>query len=146
MTNQIIFLIPIQVKEWSGESKMDVEKLLKKMTLFEKATLCMGFDMWHTAAIERLGIPSVTLSDGPHGLRRMADATELSVSKSEKATCFPAAALSSCSFDRALIKRLGAAIADEAAEQGVDIVLGPAINIKRSPLCGRNFEYVSEDP
>ncbi|MEG1944034.1 MAG: glycoside hydrolase family 3 C-terminal domain-containing protein [Oscillospiraceae bacterium] len=125
---------------------MDVEKLLKKMTLFEKATLCMGFDMWHTAAIERLGIPSVTLSDGPHGLRRMADATELSVSKSEKATCFPAAALSSCSFDRALIKRLGAAIADEATEQGVDIVLGPAINIKRSPLCGRNFEYVSEDP
>lgn len=127
---------------------MDIEKVLKELTLEEKAGLCMGADVWHTAAVERLGIPSIRLADGPHGLRKQSEAEEnnVSITKSLPATCFPPAALTSCSFNRELIYKLGEAIADEAILKDVDVVLGPAVNIKRSPLCGRNFEYVSEDP
>lgn len=127
---------------------MDIEKILKKLTLEEKADIVMGNGSWKTVSIERLGIPYVTVSDGPHGLRKQPSAQEnnIGINESVPATCFPPASLTSCSFNRRLIKKMGQAIGDEAILQDVDVVLGPAINIKRSPLCGRNFEYVSEDP
>jgi beta-glucosidase len=127
---------------------MDIEGLLKELTLEEKASLCMGADSWSTVAIERLGIPPIRTSDGPHGLRKQPTDRDgnVGINESVHATCFPPAALASCSFDRALVRDMGAAIGDEAVLQDIDVVLGPAINIKRSPLCGRNFEYVSEDP
>lgn len=127
---------------------MDVEKILNELTLEEKASLATGADSWRTKSIERLGIPSITVSDGPHGLRKQPPENKdnISINESIPATCFPPASLTSCSFNRKLIRKMGAAIADEAILQDIDIVLGPAVNIKRSPLCGRNFEYVSEDP
>jgi Beta-glucosidase-related glycosidases len=127
---------------------MDIEQILKELTLEEKAALCMGADVWCTLEIKRLNLPSVRTADGPHGLRKQFQAEEnnVSVNRSTPATCFPPAALASCSFNRKLVYEMGQAIADEAILQDVDIVLGPAVNIKRSPLCGRNFEYVSEDP
>lgn len=127
---------------------MDIEKMLRELTLEEKAGLCMGADSWNTAAIERLNIPSIRLADGPHGLRKQSEVEEnnVSVTRSLPATCFPPAALASCSFNMELIYKMGQAIADEAILEDVAVVLGPAVNIKRSPLCGRNFEYVSEDP
>jgi beta-glucosidase len=108
----------------------------------------MGADFWSTLAIERLGLPSIRVSDGPHGLRKqpIEGDENIGINASIPATCFPPASLASCSFDRGLFREMGAAIAEEAIVQGVDVVLGPAVNIKRSPLCGRNFEYVSEDP
>lgn len=127
---------------------MAVEEVLGKLTIDEKARLVMGADSWRTSNIERLGIPSIRMADGPHGLRKQSESNEnnIDLNNSIPATCFPPASLTSCSFDRDLIYRMGEAIADEAVLQGVDILLGPAVNIKRSPLCGRNFEYVSEDP
>jgi beta-glucosidase len=121
--------------------------LLPDLTLEEKASLCLGSDFWHTAPVDRLGIAAITLSDGPHGLRRQPDAGDhVGVSGSLPATCFPTAAALGCSFDPELVRRVGAAVAAEARAQDVQVVLGPGINIKRSPLCGRNFEYLSEDP
>lgn len=118
-----------------------------ELTLAEKASLCSGTDFWRTQPIERVGIESRWLSDGPHGLRNQAgEADHLAVEASERATCFPPAAALASSWDRDLARRVGAAIATEARTQGVSVVLGPGINIKRSPLCGRNFEYLSEDP
>lgn len=127
---------------------MDIEKMLKELTIEEKASLCMGTDAWCTKAIERLGLPSIRTGDGPHGLRKQpnADQNNIGINDSIPATCFPPASLTSCSFDRALISKMGEALGEEAGAQGIDVVLGPAVNIKRSPLCGRNFEYVSEDP
>ena len=128
---------------------MEVEKVLKELTLQEKAQLVMGCGSWRTMSIERLGIPSIRMSDGPHGLRKQGGLSEednINVNDSIPATCFPPASLTSCSFNRDLIYKMGEAIADEAIHQDVDVLLGPAVNIKRSPLCGRNFEYVSEDP
>lgn len=127
---------------------MEVEKVLKELTLEEKASIVMGDGLWRTLGIKRLGIPSVTVSDGPHGLRKQPVTKEnnISINESVPATCFPPASLTSCSFNRKLIEKMGQAIGDEAILQDVDVVLGPAINIKRSPLCGRNFEYVTEDP
>jgi beta-glucosidase len=120
---------------------------LVQLTLAEKASLCLGSDMWHTAAVERLGIPSIALSDGPHGLRRMPDGGDhVGLSGSLPATCFPTASALGSSWDTALAGRVGTALAAEARAQDVAVVLGPGINIKRSPLCGRNFEYLSEDP
>jgi beta-glucosidase len=125
----------------------DVRRLLGELTLEEKASLVLGSDIWHTAGVERLGIPALTLSDGPHGLRRQPDEGDhVGIGGSLPATCFPTAAALGSSWDPALIESVGAAIGREARDQGVDVVLGPGINIKRSPLCGRNFEYVSEDP
>ena len=117
------------------------------MTLEEKAGLCSGADFWHTKKVDRLGIPDVMVSDGPHGLRKQDDKGDhLGMNDSIKAVCFPPAALSACSFDRKLMEEMGKTIGKEAQANDVSIVLGPAVNIKRSPLCGRNFEYYSEDP
>ncbi|MDR1495311.1 MAG: glycoside hydrolase family 3 C-terminal domain-containing protein [Clostridiales Family XIII bacterium] len=116
-------------------------------TLWEKAALCSGRGYWYTKAVKRLGLDSVMLADGPHGLRRQGRLGNMfGIGGSAPATCFPTASLTACSFDRELLRELGEAIAEEAAEQGVGVVLGPGVNIKRSPLGGRNFEYFSEDP
>ena len=121
--------------------------LLAELTLEEKASLCLGSDFWHTAPVERLGIPAIMVSDGPHGLRTQPDeADHVGISGSVPATCFPTACALASSWDPELVRRIGAALGREARAQGVAVVLGPGINIKRSPLCGRNFEYFSEDP
>lgn len=117
------------------------------LTLEEKASLTSGADFWTTKAIDRVGLPSIMMTDGPHGLRKQSGGTDhLGLSSSVPATCFPPAVGIGSSFDAELIERVGAAIGVEAAIEDVAIVLGPGINIKRSPLCGRNFEYFSEDP
>lgn len=126
---------------------MDVKALVAQMTLEEKAGLCSGLDFWHTKPVERLGVPSVMVSDGPHGLRKQDErADHLGVNDSIKAVCMPAACATAASFDRSLIGRMGEAIGDSCQHEKLGVVLGPAVNIKRSPLCGRNFEYFSEDP
>ncbi len=127
---------------------MDVKKIVSQMTLEEKAGLCSGLDFWHTKPVERLDIPSVMVSDGPHGLRKQRDeiADHLGVNDSIQAVCFPAGCATAASFDRDLLARLGAALGEECQAEKLAVVLGPAMNIKRSPLCGRNFEYLSEDP
>lgn len=126
---------------------MDVEKLLSEMTLEEKASLCSGADFWHTQNIERLNLPGVMVSDGPHGLRKQAeDADHLGLSDSVAAVCFPAASALACSFDTDLANTIGEALGDECQAESVSTLLGPGVNMKRSPLCGRNFEYFSEDP
>lgn len=127
--------------------KRNLKELISQMTLEEKAGMCSGLDFWHLKGVERLGIPSVMVSDGPHGLRKQdQEADHLGINESIKAVCFPPAVLSACSFDRALLERLGETVGDEAQATDLSVVLGPAVNIKRSPLCGRNFEYYSEDP
>lgn len=127
--------------------KRDLKKIVSQMTLEEKAGMCSGLDFWHLKHVERLGIPEVMVSDGPHGLRKQDDKGDhLGMNDSIKAVCFPPAALSACSFDRKLMEEMGKTIGKEAQANDVSIVLGPAVNIKRSPLCGRNFEYYSEDP
>ena len=126
---------------------MDIKALVSELTLEEKAGLCSGGDFWHTKAVERLGIPAAMVSDGPHGLRKQDDkADHLGVNDSIKAVCFPAASATAASFDREMLKRMGEAIGDSCQHKKLSVVLGPAVNIKRSPLCGRNFEYFSEDP
>lgn len=121
------------------------KELVSKMTLREKTGLLSGADNWRTKSIPRLSVPSIAVSDGPHGLRK--EVVDSKKSKhTEPATCFPTAAALACSFDRTLIRRVGAAIATECRAAGVSVILGPGMNIKRSPLCGRNFEYFSEDP
>ena len=126
---------------------MDIKALISQMTLEEKAGLCSGADFWHTKAVERLGIPATMVSDGPHGLRKQDEAADhLGVNDSIEAVCFPAACATAASFDRALLTRMGEAIGDSCQHERLCVVLGPAVNIKRSPLCGRNFEYFSEDP
>jgi beta-glucosidase len=118
-----------------------------RMRLKDKLSLCSGKDAWHTKAFNKYGIPSIMMSDGPHGLRKQTGSRDtLGVQESVKATCFPTAVLTACSFDTDLLGTLGAALAEEAGAQGVGMLLGPGINIKRNPLCGRNFEYFSEDP
>src|SRR4051812_28437061 len=124
-----------------------VLSLLPELTLEEKASLCLGSDFWHTAPVPRLGIPAITLSDGPHGLRRQPEEGDhVGLGGSLPATCFPTASALGSSFDPELVRRVGEALGEEARAQDVQVVLGPGINIKRSPLCGRNFEYFSEDP
>lgn len=125
--------------------KRKIQDLVKQMTLEEKASLCSGLDAWRTKPVPRLGIPSIMMSDGPHGLRKQEDQGDNS-NDSIPAVCFPTASAYSCSFDRDLLEEMGRTIGDECQAEDVSIVLGPAVNIKRSPLCGRNFEYVSEDP
>ena len=125
--------------------KRDLKKIISQMTLEEKAGMCSGLDFWHLKSVERLGIPEVMVSDGPHGLRKQDDKGDhLGMNDSIKAVCFPPAALSACSFDRSLMEAMGETIGKEAQANDVSVVLGPAVNIKRSPLCGRNFEYYSE--
>jgi len=127
--------------------KHDLEEIVKQMTLEEKAGLCSGKNFWETKPVERLGVASILMTDGPHGLRKQEDtADQLGISISVPATCFPTASTTSCSFDRELLREIGIAIAEEMLQEKVAVVLGPGLNIKRSPLCGRNFEYFSEDP
>ena len=124
-----------------------IKALIKKMTLEEKVSLCSGSDFWHTQEIERLGIPAVMVSDGPHGLRKQdLEADHLGVNNSIKAVCFPTGVGLASSFDVELVQKVGEAIGNECQAENLAAVLGPANNIKRSPLCGRNFEYLSEDP
>lgn len=127
--------------------KRDIKAIVKQMTLEEKAGMCSGEDFWHLKSVERLGIPSVMVSDGPHGLRKQdQEADHLGANDSIKAVCFPTACATACSFDRDLLYKLGETLGDECQAQNLSVILGPAVNIKRSPLCGRNFEYFSEDP
>lgn len=125
----------------------DIKKIISQMTLEEKAGLCSGADFWHTKGVERLSVPSVMVSDGPHGLRKQdLEADHLGINESIKAVCFPAGCGTAASFNPELLKEMGEALGRECQAEGVGVILGPAANIKRSPLCGRNFEYYSEDP
>lgn len=124
-----------------------ITELVAAMTTEEKASLCSGESFWMTKSIDRLGIPSMMLTDGPHGLRKQAgESDHLGLNESVPATCFPSAAGLASSWDRELIQRVGEALGRECQAEGVAVLLGPGANIKRSPLCGRNFEYFSEDP
>ena len=125
--------------------------LISQMTLEEKASMCDGLDYWHSQPIERLGIKSISLNDGPHGIRKKGDPDaakkgETSLLKGVPAICFPTASATACSWDPDLIEKMGEALGDECLKEKVSVLLGPGTNIKRSPLCGRNFEYFSEDP
>jgi beta-glucosidase len=125
----------------------DFSNRVSKLTLEEKASLCLGSDFWHTAPVERLGIPAIMVSDGPHGLRaQLGEADHVGLMGSAPATCFPTASALGSSWNPDLFRAVGEALSREAKKLGVSVVLGPGINMKRSPLCGRNFEYVSEDP
>ena len=125
---------------------MDIERVLNEMTAAEKAALVSGTDFMYTNPIPRLGIPSLCMSDGPHGLRKQKGSGDNGVCESEPATAFPTAATTASSWNPRNAFALGAAIADECRHYGVHTLLGPGVNIKRNPLCGRNFEYYSEDP
>mgnify|MGYP000850977120 FL=1 len=126
---------------------MKIKAIIKQLTLEEKASLCSGENVWETKAIERIKIPSIMMADGPHGLRKQYDKSDnLGINSSIPATCFPTAATTACSFSKTLIFEMGQALANECINNDVDVILGPGVNIKRSPLCGRNFEYFSEDP
>lgn len=131
-----------------AQSNLDqrAAELLKQMTLEEKASLLSGKDFWASKPIERLKVPSIWLSDGPHGLRKAALGNNIGIGNSVPATCFPTASALASSWNTDLVNRVGQAIGQEAQAQGVQIVLGPGVNLKRSPLGGRNFEYYSEDP
>lgn len=127
------------------------EEIIRKMTLEEKASMCDGLDYWHSQPVERLGIPSIALNDGPHGIRKKGDPEkakngETTILKGVPAICFPTASATACSWDTELIEEMGKALGDECLKEQVSVLLGPGTNIKRSPLCGRNFEYFSEDP
>lgn len=125
----------------------DLHALIAKMTLEEKASLCSGASFWYTKPIDRLGIPSVMMTDGPHGLRKqVSEADHLGINDSVVAVCFPAACATAASFDTELMTKLGETLGNECQAEDISVLLGPAVNIKRSPLCGRNFEYISEDP
>lgn len=126
---------------------MNIESILNQLTLSEKCALLAGRDFWHSTGCERLGVPSVMLTDGPHGLRKQAgSADHLGLNASVPATSFPTASATACSFDPDLLERMGQALGEECRQEDVAVILGPGLNIKRSPLCGRNFEYFSEDP
>ncbi len=128
-------------------AERNIQDLIKQMTLEEKAGLCSGKDFWNTKAVSRLGIPSVMLSDGPHGLRKQEGKSDhLGLNESIPAVCFPAGCAIASSWDRESAAKLGITLANECQAENVSTILGPAMNIKRSPLCGRNFEYLSEDP
>jgi len=126
---------------------LDVEAVLSQLTLEEKAALCSGRDFWHLEPVPRLGVPALLVADGPHGLRKQRDAGgPLTLTDNVPATCFPTAVTLASTWNRDLLREVGNAIGEEARAEGVGVVLGPGVNIKRSPLAGRNFEYYSEDP
>lgn len=127
----------------------NIDRILQKMTLEDKIALCSGESFWETKAYEKYGIPALFMCDGPHGLRKQergGGADMLGVNQSRPATCFPSEVTTAGSWDPELLEEIGAAIGEEARDQGVGLVLGPGANLKRNPLCGRNFEYFSEDP
>lgn len=129
--------------------RKQIRKIVSQMTLEEKAAMCSGRDFWHTQDIERLHVPASMVSDGPHGLRKQPEefgGDHLGLNDAIDAVCFPAACATACSFDRELLHSMGQTLGKECQAEGVSVLLGPAVNIKRSPLCGRNFEYISEDP
>lgn len=151
LKKQSVFLstnLDIRFWQYNGRKDMDnIDNLIEKMTLEEKASLISGGDFWHTSEISRLGIKKIMFSDGPYGLRQQdQNGDHLGVNESIKTTCFPPACLSGCSFDVELMEELGERLGKEAQAHNLQVVLGPAVNIKRSPLLGRNFEYISEDP
>ena len=126
---------------------MKRKEIVEKMTLEEKAAILSGKTVWQTREIPRLGVPSLFCADGPHGIRKQAGAGDhLGLNASLPATCFPTAATVANSWDTELAREIGKALGEEASAQDVQVLLGPGLNIKRSPLCGRNFEYFSEDP
>lgn len=117
------------------------------LTLLQAAALLSGSSAWDSRPIPAAGIPSFVMSDGPHGVRRqLGDVDHLGIAESEKATCFPTASALAATWNPDLAREMGEALGLEARSLGVDVLLGPGLNIKRSPLCGRNFEYLSEDP
>ncbi|MFC7927872.1 beta-glucosidase [Microbacterium laevaniformans] len=125
----------------------DVHPVIHRLSLREKASLVSGSDFWNTTALPDENVPSVMLSDGPHGVRRQANgADHLGIHAAEPSTAYPTASATASSWDRSLVEAIGRALGSEARALGVDVLLGPGLNIKRNPLCGRNFEYVSEDP
>ncbi|WP_339258786.1 glycoside hydrolase family 3 C-terminal domain-containing protein [Paenibacillus sp. FSL R5-0713] len=125
----------------------NIKELVQRMTLEEKAGMCSGLDFWHLKGVERLGIPSIMVTDGPHGLRKQDGSTDhLGLTSSVPATCFPSAAGLASSWDKDLARQVGVALGEECQAEDVAVLLGPGVNIKRSPLGGRNFEYFSEDP
>ena len=129
------------------ELNQSYQDLVDKMTLEEKASMCSGQDYWRTKAILNLDIQGIMVTDGPHGLRKqISEKSADGMGISQQATCFPSACALACSFDRDLMYKMGQALAKECLDKEVSVLLGPGINIKRSPLCGRNFEYYSEDP
>lgn len=131
----------------ANDAPLDIDQLLAELTVAEKASLCLGSDFWHTAPIERLGIPAIMVADGPHGLRAQMDKSDhVGIGGSVPATCFPTAAGLGSSWNVDLFRQVGEALGRETRKWGVSVLLGPGVNMKRSPLCGRNFEYVSEDP
>ena len=124
-----------------------IKEIMKEMTLDDKIKLCSGASFWETEKMEQYGIPSFFMSDGPHGLRTQKGKSDhLGINQSEKSTCFPTASASAASWNPELLQQMGEAIGEEARSLGVDVVLGPGACMKRNPLCGRNFEYFSEDP
>ena len=124
-----------------------MQKTVEKMSVKEKIAFCSGADYWHTKAMPQYGLEPIMMADGPHGLRKQESSTDaLGINRSAPATCFPAEVSTACSWDPELQTQIGQAIAREAVANGVSVVLGPGANIKRNPLCGRNFEYFSEDP
>lgn len=129
------------------KENLKTKSVIELMTNEEKAQLGSGADFWHTLPIQRLGIPSIMMTDGPHGLRKQkVQGDHIGINQSYPATCYPTAATTANSWDRELLYHMGEALAKECHSQNVSVLLGPGINIKRSPLCGRNFEYFSEDP
>ncbi len=126
---------------------LDIDVLLTELSLAEKASLTSGSGFWYTAPVERLGIPKIMVSDGPHGLRAQpGDGDHVGLGGSLPATCFPTASAIASTWDPELLERIGTALGREARAINLSVILGPGINMKRSPLCGRNFEYFSEDP
>ena len=123
----------------------DIQSIIEQMTLEEKAALCIGASAWTTTPVERLGVPEMIVSDGPHGVRRQPDVHAMGM-QSLPATCFPTASCLASTWDVDLIQQMGIALAEECIALNVDVLLGPGVNMKRSPLGGRNFEYFSEDP
>src|SRR3954471_24120875 len=127
--------------------KRDLKQIINQMTLEEKASLCSGLNFWQLKGIERLGIPSIMVTDGPHGLRKQQQSADhLGIYDSVPATCFPSAVGLASTWNRSLINKVGVALGEECQAEDVAVLLGPGVNIKRSPLCGRSFEYFSEDP
>lgn len=127
--------------------QMTTREIVFKLTLEEKAALCSGADFWHMKGLEQFEIPPIMVTDGPHGLRKQAgDSDHLGINSSVPATCFPTASATACSFDCNLMHDMGVALSEECLQENVAVLLGPGANIKRSPMCGRNFEYISEDP
>ena len=132
---------------FSPEALAAAEALVGQMTLVEKADFCSGQNFWHLADLPRLGIEKIMVTDGPHGLRKQAQqADHLGAHRSVAATCFPTASALASSWDMELIQRVGEALGETCVDEDVSVLLGPGLNIKRNPLCGRNFEYFSEDP